>query len=160
MFNKRGAMFFYAMLLSFFVWGGGELDDYVHPGSQSLRKISLNNGYELAYGLKAEYPAEGVLEWYERILSNDGYVRCGSPVPEWQNYSDRANGRSAMKFDRNAVWVNKSQGHLAFLVLGYISQNGPKPDNSDLSISLQVLKLQSNEELSAALNSLEIGGCP
>lgn len=157
MFNRDVLLSFIFLFLSSFTWGeAGE--DYVHGSSESLRRIELKNGYELAYGLKAFYPAENIIGWYEDELSKDGYARCRSPIPEWQSYSDRSVG-GRIKFDRNAAWLNKSQKTLVVLVLTYFGGDRSQPDNSDLSISLQVIKLQSENEVSEALSSLDIGDC-
>lgn len=150
-----------ALFFNSFLFGGAPSGKYVYQGAIEFKEIQLRDGYELVYRLTSTYPAQEVMDWYALVLSKEGFIRCDSSIPDWQSYVEKRDQQKAMKFDRNAIWINPELKSFSMLVMTYISHSDDdsKPDNASLSVSFQKIQAKSKKQFIEGLDSLDISAC-
>ena len=123
---------------------------YTHPDYYPLVKIPvMTNGYNvkkvydnpkytksLNYFLKAEYPAEEVISFYNSQFKEDGWIISKDKFKgEWLSFIDGTQKGNPKIRQRASLWIKPDLGLEAFLALKYEMK---KNEWSDLHVMCQI----------------------
>jgi hypothetical protein len=123
------------------------LKDLVFPGGFDINTNEQKeyNTYSISYSVKLPYPSKKVVEFYDRILGEDGwypYVESHRKYADrmWQDFVDEAQEGSPLVHQLFTQW--KKGNEIAFLSIRYYSydlkqDNLKIPSNDVQNVTLQ-----------------------
>lgn len=106
-------------------------------GALDVRKINLTEASAQVYFRVLEpYPSMKVLEYYRRVLSDQGWAKCQVANSAWTQFRDNTSSPPLSVHQLLDYWIRKSDGQLMMVSATYYSSDldSERPDNDDQRI--------------------------